>query len=112
MDALAQYRRPAVEAAQYHDNRRRGYFAVGWSTATGRQKARNACQQRDAGEYYDPPLLGAGYAQRSFPLSSLHAVLSNLPGHLPIASDDPGTDIWLSQAEFSQPNRQKIKPRQ
>ncbi len=106
--ALAPYCRPGFEAAQYHDASRPGYLVFGYSTATGRQIARDAFRRKEAGEHYDGWELGAGYRQRSLPLREMPRVLADPARHLPISANDPGTDIWVSQGEFTRPNRQKI----
>lgn len=108
--------RPEYESALYHDENRKGFFTIGWSTRTGRLTAATAIERINS----EPDLekrrmmrgreLSAGYGQRSYPLSMLQKVLSNLDEHVQMGMGNSRetTSIWISQGEFSQPNRQKI----
>lgn len=113
LSALA---RPENEGKLYHDETRKGFFTLGWSTKTGRAKAASAIgrinDERDLEKrrMMRDRALGEGYRQRSFPLSLLPEVLSNLDQHVQLNVGDSreSTSVWISQGEFSQPNRQKI----
>lgn len=98
---------PVSEGSHYHDHTRAGYFILGYSTAAGRQCAHSALRAKEAGQkpnHYD---LSASYRQRAFPLKELYRVLGNPYQHLAVMPAND-TDVWLSQAEFTRPNRQKI----
>lgn len=113
---LSSLARPENESQLYHDKNRAGFFTLGWSTRTGRITAAAALERIKN----EPNLnkrhmmrsreLGEGYGQQSYPLSSLPEVLGNLEQHVPLSTGDSreSTSIWISQGEFSQPNRQKI----
>lgn len=108
--------KPENEGKLYHDENRKGYFTLGWSTKSGRSLVAAALDR--VNREPDPERrrmlrgrdLGEGYRQRSFPLAQLRDVLRNLDQHVPLDASDSKetTSIWLSQGEFTQPNRQKI----
>ena len=107
--------RPENEAALYHQGGRAGYFTLGWSTKSGRTTAANAMQRlqnfpKAERSKYGGPDLGAGYKQHSFSLASMPDVLRNIEQHIPLSPPDSWetTSIWISQGEFTRPNRQKI----
>jgi hypothetical protein len=106
--ALASYRRPENEASLYHHQNRVGFFTVGYSTESGRKSALDAFRRKQAGEVCLPAEIGAGYRQRSFRLREMPDVLADLPRCLDLLDQPTTTDFWLSQAEFTRPNRQKI----
>jgi len=107
--------RPENEAALYHPPGRNGFFTLGWSTKSGRVTAAGAMErlksipaaERSKHAGYD---VGAGYRQHSFPLAEMPDVLRNIEQHVPLQRDDrwETTSIWISQGEFTKPNRQKI----
>ena len=107
--------RPENEAALYHAPGRKGFFTLGWSTKSGRTTAAEAmaslkCIPEAERSKHGSPNLGAGYKQHSFPLASMPDVLRNLEQHIPLHRNDhwETTSIWISQGEFTRPNRQKI----
>lgn len=123
MSALAIYAQAHHEAAQYHNPRRHGFVSLCYSTPSGRRSAARAFEALEVG----PPnglaesqialwraahecARGHGFAQRSFKVAALPSVLERLREQLPLNDEDAweGTSVWLSQAEFSRPNRRKL----
>lgn len=107
--------RPEDEAALYHPPGRNGFFTLGWSTKSGRATAAGAMERlkripEAERNTQASPELGAGYRQHSFPLASMPEVLRNIGLHVPLQLNDcwETTSIWISQGEFTRPNRQKI----
>lgn len=108
--------RPENEGKLYHDEVRQGFFTIGWSTQSGRRRAASAFDRisREPDlikrRLMRGPELGAAYEQRSFPLQMLSEVLGHLDRYVPLSQDNSHetTSIWLSQGEFSRPNRQKL----
>ena len=107
--------RPENEAALYHQTGSYGYFTLGWSTQSGRIAAASAIErlkcipEGERGNHGSADL-GAGYRQHSFPLASMPDVLRNIEQHVPLLHADQWetTSIWISQGEFTRPNRQKM----
>lgn len=107
--------RPDHEAALYHAPGRNGFFTLGWSTKSGRTTAAEAmaclkCIPEVERSQHGSTDLAAGYRQRSFPLAEMPEILRNIEQHVPLLHADrwETTSIWISQGEFTRPNRQKI----
>lgn len=128
-DSLADYYDPAIEAGLYHAPTRHGYFALAWSTKSGRQRAAQAAKilkgdtspetgshvwdlmrQGKDWEGIIRPEMSQAFRQKSFPLAEMDTVLSDVARHVQLAPGDSfeSTSFWLSQGEFSKPNRQKL----
>ena len=124
MSALAIYAQPVHEVALYHSPKRPGFVALCYSTGSGRTLAREAFQRlrhdwppTDLTPRETETLQAKLNAQKGQAFKQVPLRLTALPEAMrdPWAYIDllPGdspetTSIWLSQAEFSQPNRQKI----
>ena len=99
----------------YHSPTRHGYVSLAWATRSGRIASAQAMARiRDPDlSKSERNLLGAqaglAFRQYSYPLERLPEVLGNLGRYIPLEEGDTleTTSIWLSQAEFSAPNRQK-----
>lgn len=125
---VADYSDPAIEAGLYHSPDRQGYFALAWSTRSGRQRAAYAAKAlkgelpleadsplaelRQQGKDWAgllKPELGQGFRQKSFPLADMDRVLSDVSSHVSLDPQDSfeTTSFWISQGEFTKPNRQK-----
>ena len=117
------YSKPVHEAGLYHDTDRKGFVALCWSSKSGRRLAAAAMEAKrrqqataanddSSGKQtnYGSRDLSMGFRQRSLTLDEMPTVLGNLTGHIELEPGDSyeTTSIWLSQGEFTQPNRQKI----
>lgn len=106
---------PQSEPALYHNPARRGYATLAWATRSGRVASAQAMSRLGLPDLSKPErnFLGAqaglAFRQHSYPLEQLPTVLDNLDRHIPLEEGDTleTTSIWLSQAEFAVPNRQK-----
>jgi len=121
---LDYYSQPANEAGLYHMPDRRGFFALCWSSQSGRRLAAKAMDVKrrqlaeaaanDDGieirQQFGSRDMRMGFRQRTFTLDEMPTVLGNLSDHIELEPGDSSetTSIWLSQGEFSRPNRQKI----
>jgi hypothetical protein len=124
MSALAIYAQPVHEVAQYHSPKRSGFVALCYSTRSGRTLAHDAFERLK--HHWPPENLpaleieklearlnaqkGRGFRQVPIRLAQLPETLRDLGAIIDLAPGDSPetTGIWLSQAAFSQPNRQKI----
>jgi hypothetical protein len=113
------YSHPITEATLYHSPDEFGFFTLGWSFKSGRQLAAEASEKLQLQLFADDAEMQElkkqqyqSYRQASYKLNKMHAVL-----HDPFAfirQKNVNTDtietssFWLSQSEFSKPNRQKI----
>ena len=112
------YSSAITEAALYHQAHDFGFFTLGWSFKSGRQLAAEAAEALQQKLFADDAEMQelkrkqySSYRQQSYKLTQLHEVLKNPFEH--IKNKDRNDTIetssfWLSQAEFSKPNRQKI----
>lgn len=124
MSALAIYAQPVHEVALYHSPKRHGFVALCYSTGSGRTLARDAFHRLK--HDWPPTNLTPGEVekfhaklnvQKSQAFKQIPLRLAALPEamrdpwayiDLPPGDSPETTSIWLSQGEFSQPNRQKI----
>lgn len=124
MSALAIYAQPVHEVALYHSPKRHGFVSLCYSTASGRRLASAAF---DTLRHHWPPAdaiaedlekrkaaldaqKGKAFRQVPLRLAALPEAMRDPWSLIELAHGDAPetTSVWLSQGEFSQPNRQKI----
>ena len=112
------YSSAITEAALYHQAHDFGFFTLGWSFKSGRQLAAEAAEALQQKLFADDAEMQelkrkqySSYRQQSYKLTQLHEVLKNPFENIKNKDRDDTIEtssFWLSQAEFSKPNRQKI----
>jgi hypothetical protein len=111
------YSHPHIEASLYHNTNDFGFFTLGWSFKSGRQLAAEAAEKLQLQLFADDAEMQElkkqqyqSYRQQSYKLDKMHTVLHDpftLIRHVNTDTIETSS-FWLSQAEFSKPNRQKI----
>jgi hypothetical protein len=113
------YSHAITEATLYHSPDEFGFFTLGWSFKSGRQKAIEAAEKLQDQLFADDAEMQElkkqqyqSYRQQSYRLDKMHTVLHDPFAFIRQKHVDTDTietsSFWLSQAEFSKPNRQKI----
>lgn len=113
------YSHPITEATLYHSPDEFGFFTLGWSFKSGRQAAAEAAEKLQLKLFADDAEMQElkkqqfqSYRQASYSVNKIHEVLKDpftyIRSKLVNTDTIETSSFWLSQAEFSKPNRQKI----